>query len=587
MRSLFFRIFIVVVFLVLAGCGGATRKPEPPPEGVEAGPEVLEKPATLPYSEPEAGPDQTLTPDIVYSVLVAEIAAQRGDLAMAYSHYIYGASLSGDPRAAQQATRIAVHMKDLERSLAAVERWVALAPNELPARSSAVLLYLQAGQADPALEHLRAGVNISRALGQDGFMQAVAVVGRAGNPKLGLQVMRRLAAEYPDDQQAHYALALAAVAAKEYTEAEVEIRGLLESYPDRSKIQVLLGNVLYAQGDKDGAKQALEQALREDPDNRSLLAAYARLLMETNEPELAYEQFRKIERLAPEDADVLYTMGILALELKQLSDARNHLQKLIAIGSKKWANEAAYFMGRTYEADEQYEEAISWYEKASGSNYRFEGQVRKAALLAQMGHVDKSREMFRQQRTSSPNRAVELFLIEAEILQRLELHQEAMVLISEALEAYPDNLDFLYARALSAAALNQLDTLEQDLRKILSKEPEHADALNALGYTLADQTNRYEEALGYIQQALKLKPEAPVILDSMGWVWYRLGNHQEALRYLRQAMDLLPDAEIAAHLGEVLWVSGDHERARKIWQEALDRNPKSKPLQKVMERFKE
>ena len=588
MRAVLFRIFMFAAVLVLVGCGSAGRKSGSTQGGAGAESNLAETPGkevALPYPEPQATPDQVLTPDIIYSVLVAEVAAQRGDLPMAYSHYIYGASLSNDPRAAQQATRIAVHMKDLERSLAGVERWVALAPNEQSARTSAVLLYLQAGQADQALEHLKASIKISRALGQDGFMQAVAVLSRVEDRELGLQVMRRLVAEYPDDLQARYALVLVAVAAEAYAEAEVEIRALLEAYPEPSKIQVLLGNVLYAQGDKDGARQALEEALEDDPDNRALLAAYARLLMESNELQLAYDQFRKLDRLTPEDADVNYTLGILALEIEKLQAARDHLHKVIALGSEKRLDEAAYFMGRTYEVEGQYEEAISWYEKVSGGSYQIQGLIRIAALRAQTGDIEKARDILQQLRLLSPDRAVELFLIEGEILQRLERHEDVMVLFADALKTYPDNMDFLYTRALSAAALNQLDILEQDLRNILSQDPKHADALNALGYTLADQTNRYQEALGYIKQALTLKPEAPAILDSMGWVQYRLGNYQEALRYLRQAMDLLPDSEIAAHLGEVLWVSGDHDQARKIWQEALDKNPDSKPLQKTMERF--
>ena len=587
MKSVPFRIFILAAVLVLGGCAGAVQEPVPAQRdaGADAAAQAPAEPVSLPYPAPEAPPDQALTPDIIYSVLVAEVAAQRGDLAMAYSHYMYGASLSGDPRAAQQATRIAVHMKDLERAVAAVERWVALAPNDLAARASAVLLYLQAGEPDQALEHLRAGVNINEALGQDGFMQAVAVISRADDRRLGLQVMRRLVAEHPDDPQAHYALVLVAVAAEAYAEAETEIRRLLETYPDRPKIQVLLGNVLYARGDKEAAKQTLEAALEEEPDNHTLRAAYARLLMESNELAAAYEQFREINRLAPGNADTLYTLGVLALETERLQEARGYLRKVMALDGGKRLDEATYFMGRTYEAQDRYEEAISWYEKISAGAYQVQGQIRIAALRAQLGDVAKAREMLRQMRASLPHRAEELYLIEGEILQRLGLHEDVIALFTEALKRYPGNPEFLYSRALSAASLKRLDMLERDLRKILSRNPEHADALNALGYTLADQTDRYQEALGYIQQALALKPEAPAILDSMGWVQYRLGNYREALRYLRQAMELLPDSEIAAHLGEVLWASGEHDQARRVWREALDKNPDSKPLRRTMERF--
>ena len=578
-----------MVAAVLAGCGAAAHKKEHEQQAVEPHEEAIVKPIvpiSLPFPEPKAPQDKTLTPDIVYSILVAELAIQRGDPELAYSHYIYGASLSGDARAAQQATRIATSMRDVDRSTAAVERWIALAPNVLQARASAVMLYLQAGQIEPAWEHLDALVKISRALGQDGFMRAVAVVSRTGDQQLALQIMRRLTDAYPDEQQARYALALVAVATKQYAVAEKEIRGLLDSYPDKTKASILLGNVLYSQGNAEGAEQTLEKALAEDPENRLLLTAYARILMETKKLDLAYEQFQKIERRRPSDPDVLYTLGILSIELQRLSDARDYLQRLIEGGKGDRLGDATYFMGRTYEVEDQSDKAISWYEKVSSGDYVAEARTRVARLVALAGELDRARDMLQQMRTSMPHHAEPLFLAEGEILQELELHEDVLAHCTNALEQYPDSHSLLYLRALSAASLKRLDILEQDLKNILLQKPDHADALNALGYTLADQTDRYQEALEYIQKALALKPDAAAIQDSMGWVQYRLGNHAEALRYLRQAMDNMPDPEIAAHLGEVLWVSGEHEEAEKVWKDALEQHPKSKHLLDVIERFK-
>ncbi|MEJ1469855.1 MAG: tetratricopeptide repeat protein, partial [Candidatus Sedimenticola sp. (ex Thyasira tokunagai)] len=147
------------------------------------------------------------------------------------------------------------------------------------------------------------------------------------------------------------------------------------------------------------------------------------------------------------------------------------------------------------------------------------------------------------------------------------------------------NEDLLYARALFAVTQGRVDILEADLRKVIAGNPEHADALNALGYTLADKTDRYQEALALIQQALKLKPAAPSILDSMGWVQFRLGNHGRALEYLQRAFDQLPDQEIAAHLGEVLWVMGERERAKAVWQQILEKEPESHHVLDTMRRL--
>lgn len=570
--------------MVLMGCGGAVHKAGSLPDGAES----VAKPQqqfALPFPEPETNLDQPLTPDIVYSILVAEIAAQRNAPSLAYSHYLYGSSLSGDAYAAEQATLIAIQMPDLERSLVAVERWVSLTPNELKARAAAVTLYIQAEQLAPALEHLQALMGLSEAFGQNGFMTAVRVVGRANNQQLALQLMQRLAEQYPDDQQAHYAVALVAMAVGEHDIAEQEVRGLLDTYPDRTRIRILFSNILYSQGDATGAEQVLVQALEDDPDNRLLLTTYARLLMESKKLKLSYEQFRKIDRLTPEDHGVLYTLGILAIELQLLPDAREYFQQAIASGLGKNQGDAEYFIGRTHEAEGQLEEAISWYEKIINGDYLIAAQARIAALLVLSGDVDRARGLLQQRRVSMPQYAEDLFLVESEMLQGLRLHQEVMLLSTIALDKYPKNPGLLYVRALSAASLDRLDILEQDLGHLLSQDPDNADALNALGYTLADQTDRYQEALEYIQKAIALKPDSPAILDSMGWVQYRLGNNDEALRYLQQAMDALPDAEIAAHLGEVLWVMGDQDQARKVWHESLEQNPDSEYLLEVMERF--
>lgn len=589
MRAVLIRwMMFFAVAVLLAGCGATAHKQEVRPQVVKPSEAAAAKsvaPIALPFPASEVVQDKALTPDIVYSILVAELAIQRSDLELAYSHYMYGASLSGDARAARQATRIATSMRDVDRSIAAVERWIVLAPNALQARATAVMLYLQAEQLNPATAHLGALVKISQALGQDGFMRAVTVINRSSNQQLGLQAMHRLVDDYPDEQQAHYALALVAVTAKQYAVAEKEIRGLLDTYPDRTKVYILLSNILYSQGNVADAEQALETALVNEPKNRLLLTAYARILMRSQKLQLAHEQFQKIEQLTPDDPDVLYTLGILSIELHRLTEARSYLQRLIDNEKGNRLGDATYFMGRTYEVEDRPEKAASWYERVSSGEYVVEARTRIAWLLALSGEVDKAREMLQQLRTTMPHHAELLFIAEGELLQELKLYEEAIAHCSKALEKYPDSQSLLYLRALSAAPLNQLDLLERDLTKILQNNPEHADALNALGYTLADRTDRYQEALGYIQRALALQPEAAAILDSMGWIQYRLGNHAEALRYLRQAMERMPDPEIAAHLGEVLWALGEHKEAVKIWRDSVAQHPENRYLLDVMQRF--
>jgi tetratricopeptide (TPR) repeat protein len=556
------------------------QKPQPEP----AEPPVAEKPAVeLPYQPESQSFTEGLTEELVFTVLAGEIAVQRGDLPAAYSYYLQAAKDAGDSFGAEQAVRISVYLKDLQGAIAAVEQWIRLSPNHLPGRTLAVMLYAQDGKSELAYEQLQALVKISNAQGEDGFMRAVTAISQIENRHMGLELIRRLATEHETDQRAGYALVLAAVGAEEYDEAEFEARRLVDTYPDREKMQALLSNILHNKGDDKEALRILEVALEESPENRTLLTAYARLLMEVDELEQAYQQFKKIERLYEDEGDVHYTLGILALELERLDEGREHLKRAIAVGNH--VDEATYYIAYSYEVEEDYEQALLWYGRVEGGEQRIEAQIKSATLMAKQGDVASARELLRTLRQTVPQRAIEMYLVEGEILRSHEMHERMMSLYNQALEDFPGNHELLYGRALNAAAIGQLDILETDLQAILVQDPLNADALNALGYTLADKTDRLQEALGYIQQALDLKPEAPAILDSMGWVQYRLGNHIEALRYLQHAMDLMPDAEIASHLGEVLWVTGKRDEALKVWREALKRNPHSKSLLETMRRF--
>jgi tetratricopeptide (TPR) repeat protein len=167
------------------------------------------------------------------------------------------------------------------------------------------------------------------------------------------------------------------------------------------------------------------------------------------------------------------------------------------------------------------------------------------------------------------------------------MQQASIEVLSRGLAQFPDNVDLLYARSLAAEKVNDLAMAEQDLRRVLKQDPDNAHALNALGYTLADRTNRYQEAYELIKRALDLRPDDPAIMDSMGWVLYRLGRHDEAVRFLKQALELHDDGEIAAHLGEVLWVSGRAAEAKDVWQRAIKSYPDHKVLQEVMQRFEQ
>jgi tetratricopeptide (TPR) repeat protein len=524
-----------------------------------------------------------LTPEIVYHILAGEIAIQRQQLDLAYTHEMQGAELAQDAVAAQRATRIAIFQKDYVKATAAVQRWIEYAPEDLTARMMAVFIAMQTGQHAEVQTQLKMVLALSDKRGEDGFLHATSALVQSKEPALALEMLQELAAGYPDDTRAGYAVALTAFLAKRFDIAESEIHRILKLDPQLIKGHILLARVLEARGDKAGSREVLRQALVQFPENVALHSVYARLLLNDNELEGAYQQFLELRRLQPESDEIRFSLGILALKLERWDAARGHFQALLRM--QKRQDEAAFYLGRIDEKQGKSEQAIAWYRKVEDGNLWLDAQGRIAGLLADQGKLDEAQALLERLRQEVPERAVDFFLLEAELLREKSSPDAVRALFVRALKLHPDDVDLLYAHALFAANQGEVAAAERDLNNILKQDPKHADALNALGYILADQTDRYQEALGYIQQALALKPDAPAILDSMGWVQFRLGNLSEALRYLRQAFGQLPDAEVAAHLGEVLWVQGEKEEARKIWREALVRQPDNEYLVKAIKRL--
>jgi tetratricopeptide (TPR) repeat protein len=249
--------------------------------------------------------------------------------------------------------------------------------------------------------------------------------------------------------------------------------------------------------------------------------------------------------------------------------------------------EAQYYLGRIYENRKQYDQAIDWYEQVHVGDYQFDARLRVADMLGLAGKTDEAIQHLDAmlKGSQSDGSLVRIYVAKGELLRIARRYEEAMTVFNTALGIVPGNTDLLYARALVAERLGRIDQLEQDLKIILKTEPDNAHALNALGFTLADQTKRYDEAYVYLKRAIEIMPEDPAIIDSLGWVQYRLGNYDEAVRLLRTALSRFDDPEIAAHLGEVLWVSGNQQEARGIWQEALKKSPDAPVLLKVMQRF--
>ena len=567
----------LVSLLAAQGCQSIKQRQELTADGQAPPTEVI-----LPFPEPEPV-QRELDEDLVYSFLVGEIGAHRGDLRTAQTHYMHAAILGQDAYAAERATRIALHLQDYQGGLAAARRWVELAPNDMTARQLAAVLFLRNQQPDAAAQQLDALVKIADARELDGFLQAAGALSVENDRAGAEQLMLGLHERHPDDVRSLYALAVLEAAHRRFTEAEARLRQVIDLEPDWEQPRVLLARVLVAQNRRDDALAFLEASVRRQADSTLLRTTYARMLVDAADYQGALEQFRNLSRLQPEDTELVFAYAMLATQQEQWDEARPIWQNLR--GDPDRRDEASYYLAQIEEQDGNDELAIGLFGTVQGSELKVDAVMRMAQILARTGRLAEAREVLQQARIANPGRAADLYIGETQIVQKYGDREAALALYATALAAYPDNRDLLYNRALYVVELGDFAWMERDLRRLLEEDPDNVDALNALGYTLADRNERLDEAFVLVSRALELRPDSPAILDSMGWVLYRQGDLERAAAYLRRALQLNQDDEIAAHLGEVLWVSGERADAQAVWREALARKPDSDKIREVLERL--
>lgn len=581
MVSSVLRTGLLVLSVGLAACATV------PNDQTQAGPvEQMPVPAAE-AAAPQAESDKAVSvpPDVMYKVLVAEVALQRGQYNVAIKNYLELGATQHDARMLERATRIAVYAHDIDQALEAAKQWVALEPNNIEAREVVTAFYIRNGQYDEAQHQLEALLEGSAESTDNSFMLIAGLLGRQQDKQAALEVMERLVRARPNDPNALFALSHLAVRAGVLDQAEQAIKRVIELQPDRVDAQIQQARILTMRGKSVEAFSLLEKAVKKSPQDVSLRTAYARLLVDVKQMDKAYQQFKLVDKYTPNQPDILFALGVIALELKQADDAEKYFLKLTRL-NHGYESESSYYLGRMAEEfHKNADEAIDWYSKVDQGEQYLESQIRIAFLLAKKGDVDQARGQLSALTPRAPGQLLRIYLADGQILRDAGRLEEAIEVFTSGLAELPDNTDLLYARAMAADKLGRIDMLEQDLKQILSREPDNVDALNALGYSLADRTQRYDEALKYIQRALDLRPDSYFVLDSMGWVQYRLGHYQDALNYLRRALELSSDSEIAAHLTEVMWVTGDKKGARAVWDKALKVAPGNPFLLDVMNRL--
>lgn len=535
-------------------------------------------------SPPDAAskrPVKGLVPDQIYAVLVGEIAGRRGDMASAFTHYYRAAELTRSGQMAELAVRAAISAKDDVSAQRGIRLWLEIAPEASEVHQVAAFLRIKADDQAGALIHLERLIALSDA--EAAFTKAAAIIARLPNLDQRVSMMESLVERYPDDADAQQSLAMLAASASRLEVADAAARRAMALRPDWNAPRLFLVRLLLSEGKRAEARQLLEGFVSASPEDQSLRMLYGQFLVEEEDFTSARDVFERMLRNQPKEPDVLFAVGILSLQLDDLEGAQIYFKRLFETGAR--ADEATFYLGQTAERARDIPAALDWYAKVEGANAD-DARVRVALLRAKQGEIAPAREILQRLREGSPDNAIALFMVEAEILDEVGRQDDAMAVYETALRRFPGDHSLLYSRGLYAIKQGQIERGEQDLQRIIDADPNHADALNALGYTLTDRTDRHEEARELIERAHALRPDEPAILDSMGWVNYRLGRLDEARRYLEQALEQLDDGEIAAHLGEVLWALGHRAQAWVIWDKALAAHPEHAYLQAVISRHR-
>ncbi|MAA73364.1 MAG: hypothetical protein CMN28_01485 [Salinisphaeraceae bacterium] len=564
----------VTVLVAMAGLAGCQLVPEMPDVIPEPPDHMVE--VELPTPDPQV--------ELEYHILAGEMAVQRGHRATAAREYVAALEYTRDPELAQRAARIALFAGEPDLALKAARAWVEASPDSLDAHKTTARLALRAGEQAVLAANVRRIIELHPDGPAAGLRDLPEVlVGEDGRQDVALNVLRDVVERYAEEPEAHYVHGVVALRYDEIDEAGSAAARALALRPDWPDAVLLRAGVLVQQGQVEAAEKRVAALSGSRTDRAEHHLALARQLLDADEIEAAIRQFERVLSLDPSQSDARYGLGLLALSLEDMARARTAFERLYRSGSRK--DDAAYYLGNIAAADENYEQARRWYERVSGGSHLFEARLRSARALYHDGDLVAARAEMALLRKRLPELSDRIFMAEGEMLLDANDYDEAEAVYDQALSKAPDDADLLYGRSLVRERQGEIDSAIADLRTILANDPDSPRALNALGYLLSNHTDRYQEALGYIERALEAEPDDPAVIDSMGWIQYRMGDLESARAYLERAYSELNDPEVAAHLGEVLWKMGETAEAERIWRESLLENPDHPVLNETIQRL--
>lgn len=551
--------------------------------------------------------EKPLTPRFITQYLTAEIAGQRGDFATSGSIFYQLASTQQDARFAERAAKTAAYGHVNSLIYPSVELWATLDPESVEAQQAITEILIKQDRLEDTEPHL-ARLLAKESTRARGFLFINNILSKSHDKNVALQLVQSLAEPYPDLPEAHFAIAQSAIAARNHqvaldalTQADTlnpgwNLAALLKGqilftqspasaidyyqqfitdYPDKNEIRLNFAKILVNQGEYNRAKAHFPIII--DYAKKAVMKAESDSVLEANK-KIAKEQSEK------NLADITAVIGLLSLEGEDYPAANSYFQQALDLNYKDPDQIYLYF-GQVASKQNKPALARNWYEKITDGPHFLSAQINIAHLIKEQTSVDKAIEFLDDVDFLTGEQQVIAAQTQAAMLNEAKRHGDAFKLLAKSVKNIPNAPSLMYDYGLAAERMHDYDLMEEQLRKAIKIKPDFAAAYNALGYSFADRNINLNEAIKLIQKALQLSPNDHYMLDSLGWAYYRMGDYSNAIKHLQTAYDLQADPEIAAHLGEVLWVKGDYEAAQKIWQEALIKNPDNELLQSTTKKF--
>lgn len=521
---------------------------------------------------------------LMFELMISELAGRRGQLDVAMSGYLRAAEKTDDPRVSERAARLAMFGRQWSEAEWATRRWISLDADASEAPQILAQALMRQGKVGDTADQFIAIVNAATDQDQ-ALRQLPAELQGAETAEQGVEIMQQVLQAFPENAQSHLSLARTQLQARDRESALDSVDDALAIEASDSSALLLKAQLLVTLGRPDEGFSVLQSELSARPGNTQLRLGYAQLLVESGRYDNVGEQLDVLFDEAADNSDTLLSISLLALDSRRLDRAKTYLTRLLETGD--YSDQAHFYLARISDQQQDYETAIAFYDAVQPGELQLRAQIRVAELMAITGDLEEGRERLRQMAASVPNPALQPQLLTAEsrMLQNAGQPEEAVAVLTDGLGRFPENSDLLYARALAADGAGDPGMMLDDLDTLIALDPENAHALNALGYHLADTNTQLDRAEELLVKANQLLPNDPAIMDSLGWLRYRQGNFDEAIKWLTEAYKLYPDTEIAAHLGEVLWLNGKEDDARQLIEEALVSHPDDDKLLQVMQKY--